>query len=260
MVVCLASVGATTAVGEPPSAPARIRVATYNVEFGTRASPEQIGEALRDLRLDVVAFCEAPAGDWTARVGRTIGMEHAFVGKVASAGHKDKFKSLLSRTPLRDATEFCLRGVGWNPASAVRALTTVHGRDVAVYSLHICHRDVVKDAKGRVATHSQSVADFLRTKETAPFRIVMGDYNSHLGHPALVVLEDVGMQATWIDLGVDLKNLRTGNSFDPNDNWGVIDHIFYNRESGMKAVAGGIVDLPKPLSDHKPVWAELTMP
>jgi maltose 6'-phosphate phosphatase len=90
--------------------------------------------------------------------------------------------------------------------------------------------------------------------------IAMGDYNSHIGQPDLVVLEDVGLRSTWNDLTLDLAKLRTGDNFDPKDDYGVIDHIFYNRASGLKAVDGGIIELKKPLSDHKPVWADLVFP
>ena len=41
---------------------------------------------------------------------------------------------------------------------------------------------------------------------------------------------------------------------------GVIDHILYNRPSGARAKEGGIIELAKPLSDHKPVWAEIVFP
>jgi maltose 6'-phosphate phosphatase len=239
---------------------ATIRVAAYNVEFGSRGTPEQIGQMFQKYKLDVIGFSEAPAGDWTARVGKTLGMEYVFVGSVSSSGHKDKYKSLLSRMPLKDTREIRLRGIGWNPATAVRAVITVAGKDVAVYSLHICHRDVKKDENGRVPTHSQSLADFIRTEEKSPYVIAMGDYNSQIGQPALEVLEDVGMRATWRDLSLDLGNLRTGDNFEPSDNWGVIDHIFYNRSSGLKTVDGGIIELEKPLSDHKPIWAELSFP
>jgi endonuclease/exonuclease/phosphatase family metal-dependent hydrolase len=37
----------------------------------------------------------------------------------------------------------------------------------------------------------------------------------------------------------------------------VIDHILINKKSRLHAVKGGIIEMKKPLSDHKPVWAEL---
>jgi hypothetical protein len=37
----------------------------------------------------------------------------------------------------------------------------------------------------------------------------------------------------------------------------VIDHILIGPKSKFVATEGGIIELEKPLSDHKPVWAAL---
>ena len=84
--------------------PITVRVASYNVEFGKSATPEQIGKMFKPYKLDIIGFDEAPDGDWTARVGKVLGMEHSYVGKISSANHKDKYKSILSRTPLAGTT------------------------------------------------------------------------------------------------------------------------------------------------------------
>ena len=86
--------------------PITVRVASYNVEFGKSASPEQIGKMLKPYKLDIIGFDEAPDGDWTARVGKVLGMKHSYVGKISSANHKDKYKSILSRTPLEGTEEY----------------------------------------------------------------------------------------------------------------------------------------------------------
>src|SRR5210317_1685303 len=107
-----------------------LRVASYNVEFGKNASPEEIGGMFKPYDLDIIGFNEVPDGDWTARVGKVLGMKHTFVGKISSANHKDKYKSILSRTPLKGTTEYELsveRRRCWNPASAVSAVTKIDG-------------------------------------------------------------------------------------------------------------------------------------
>ena len=78
-----------------------VRVAAYNVEFGKNASPEEIGKMFKPYDLDIIGFNEVPDGDWTARVGKVLGMKHTYVGKISSANHKDKYKSILSRTTLQ---------------------------------------------------------------------------------------------------------------------------------------------------------------
>ena len=83
-----------------PDGPIPVRVAAYNVEFGRSTSPEQVGKMFKPFKLDMIGFNEVPDGDWTARVGKVLGMSYSYVGKISSANHKDKYKSILSRTPL----------------------------------------------------------------------------------------------------------------------------------------------------------------
>ena len=231
-----------------------VRVAAYNVEFGKNASPEEIGAMLRPYDLDVIGFCEAPDGEWTCRVGKVLGMRYAYVGKVSSANHKDKYKTILSRTPLEETREHLLNaGKGWNPASTVRAVTTIRGIRVAFYSLHIC-------ASGKDDGHAHLLATEVLPKETAERIIVVGDFNNELGDPAVDTILGSGMNLTWKDLRMDLSGLATYNALKPQYNEGVIDHIFYNTASGGKTARGGIIELKKPLSDHKPVWAEIVFP
>ena len=73
-------------------------------------------------------------------------------------------------------------------------------------------------------------------------------------------IEAAGYRPTWNDLKIDLSREFTYNAQDTKNRLGVIDHILYNRPSGARAKEGGIIELAKPLSDHKPVWAEIVFP
>ena len=118
-----------------------VRVAAYNVEYGKNASPEEIGRMFKPYNFDIIGFNEVPDGDWTARVGRILGMNYNYVGKISSANHKDKYKSILSRTPLQSSVEHELtvkRKRSWNPASVVQVVTQINGLPISFYSLHIC--------------------------------------------------------------------------------------------------------------------------
>ncbi len=230
-----------------------IRVATYNVEFGKSTTPEEVGEMLKSYQPDIVGFNEVPDGDWTSRVGKVLGMNHSHVGKVSSANHRNKFKSILSRTPLRDPEEFVLKGRGWNPATAVKAMTTIKGVDFAFYSLHIC-------TSGKTDGQAYHLATGVLPKEKSKRIIVVGDFNNKVGDEAMMSVRAVGMNSTWVDLGIDLTHKFTWDAFDKKGKAGVIDHILYNQSSGGKATKGGIIELEKPLSDHKPVWAEISFP
>ena len=166
-VTCLCTATLCLAASEPGK-PITVRVASYNVEFGKSATPEQIGEIFKPYKLDIIGFDEAPDGDWTNRVGKVLGMQYSFVGKVSSANHKNKYKTILSRTRLEDPEEHVLTGRGWNPASAVRAVTKIKGVSVAFYSLHICK-------SGGKDGHAYSLATKVLPKESIERVIIVGD-------------------------------------------------------------------------------------
>lgn len=252
VVSCLC--GATRGLAASESdKPIRVRVASYNVEFSKSATPEQIGEMFKPYKLDIIGFDEAPDGDWTTRVGKVLGMQYSFVGKISSANHKDKFKTILSRTPLEGTEEHKLTGRGWNPASAVRAVTQIDGVSFAFYSLHIC-KSGAKDG------HAHRLATTVLPRERTGRVIVVGDFNNKIGDPAMRTIEGAGFRPTWNDLKINVSREFTYNAQDPKKNLGVIDHILYNNDSGAQATDGGIIELEKPLSDHKPIWAEIAFP
>ena len=232
-----------------------VRVAAYNVEFGKNASPEEIGRMFKPYNLDIIGFNEVPDGDWTARVGNVLGMRHSYVGKISSANHKDKYKSILSRTPLQSTVEHDLtvqRRRSWNPASVVQAITQIDGIPISFYSLHIC-RSTDSDKTG----HAYRLANEILPKDKTDRIIVLGDFNNEMGDVAMNMLEASGLRPTWKDLKIDVSKEFTYNALKPTKNSGVIDHIFYSTKSKAKVAEGGIIELKKPLSDHG--WAEIAV-
>ena len=212
----------------------------------------------KPYNFDIIGFDEAPDGDWTARVGKVLGMEYSYVGKISSANHKDKYKSILSRTPLEGTTEHELRAERrrcWNPASVVRAVTEIDGISIAFYSLHIC-----SSRDHETMGHAYQLATDILPKETTERVIVVGDYNNNIGDIAMNTIEASGFSHTWKDLKIDVSKEFTYNAQDPKKSLGVIDHILYNTSAGAKVTEGGIIELEKPLSDHKPIWAEIVFP
>ena len=248
LLVTIAPLGAADAADKAVT----VRVAAYNVEFSRSATPEQIGKMLKPFKLDLIGFNEAPDGDWTARVGKVLGMKHSYVGKISSANHKNKYKTILSRTPLEETKEYRLKGRGWNPASAVRAVTRIRGVPIAFYSLHICG--------SKRNGHAHNLASEILPKEPVHRVVVAGDFNNRIGDNAINAVEKAGMRPAWKDLKTDLSRSFTWNAQNPKKNAGVIDHIFYSIASGARASDGGIIELKMHLSDHKPVWAALVFP
>ena len=231
-----------------------VRVAAYNVEFSKSTTPEQVGRMFKPFNLDLIGFNEVPDGDWTKRVGAVLGMRYVYCGKISSAHHKDKYKSILSRTPLLNMQEFPLTVEnGWNPASVVRAETSVNGISFAFYSLHLC-RSAAGDG------HSKLLVDKVLSLEKMSRIVLAGDFNSCVGDPDMNTFKSAGIKSAWSDLEIDLKSNFTWNALDTTKRNGVIDHICFNISSFARAVDGGIIELKKPLSDHKPIWAEISFP
>jgi maltose 6'-phosphate phosphatase len=238
------------------------KVAAYNVRVGRNASPEEIGHALAPYNLDIVCFSEAPAGDWTQRVGAVLGMEHIVVGRYSTAGHDDKYKSIASRMPLYGSEEILMADT---LHTVTRAMVRIGGKVIAIYSVHFPKgwRDQahIDETTGKVT----AFIDDLKNRPANEIAIVMGDFNfvssnadsSSLYHDMFI---DIGLDVSWRDLDIDITRRNTSRIFKPEaERIGhVIDHIMYD-PSKVSAIDGDIIELDKPLSDHKPVWAHLEL-
>ena len=132
-------------------------------------------------------------------------------------------------------------------------MTKIDGISFAFYSLHIC-------TSGANDGHAHSLATKVLVEEATERVIVVGDYNNNIGDDAMKTIEGVGFRPTWIDLKIDVSKEFTYNAQNPESNLGVIDHILYNTSAGAKVTDGGIIELKNPLSDHKPIWAQIVFP
>ena len=263
----------------------RVRIAAYNVLFGIWAKPERVGDLFKPYNLDVIGFSEVPDGDWTERVGRVLGMKYTYVGKSSSANHKDKYKSILSRTPMRSMHEVAIEAKGWSPASLVGAEIVVRGIPILVYSTHIPGRPAFTDAADgsaaefiaeSVIPHAWSIS-----KATGRNLVILGDLNNLPGDEPLRRIEGKGMRSIWDELNIHTPRLSTHLHIETGKESGVIDHIYYNKDSKARTIMGGIIysafnppweekemsnykleweQYGKPLSDHRPVWAVLEFP
>lgn len=243
-------------------APIQFKAAAYNVRVGRNATPEEIGTALKPYDLDVICFSEAPAGGWTKRAGAVLGMEHVVIGKYSTAGHEDKYKTIASKTPLYEYEEILMADT---LHTVTRAMTKINGKAIAIYSVHFPKgwRDQahIDETTGKIT----AFIDYLKERPAEEIAVVMGDFNfvpstpdsSDMYHEMFIGL---GLDMSWKDLKIDLTKSNTSRLFKPEkERFGhVIDHIMYNPKK-IKAVGGDIVELEKPLSDHKPVWALLEL-
>lgn len=238
----------------------KLNVAAYNVEFSDKGTAEEIGELLEPYDFDVVCFSEAPGGNWTKKVGAVLGLNHVIVGKYPTAGHKDKYKTIASRTPLSGYEEVLMADT---LHTVTRATTIVNDKEIALYSVHFPFgwRDQahIDETTGKVI----AFVEYLKVRQTKEVSILMGDFNFLLStedyrSPYYEMFVDLGMVASWRDLNIDVTALGSMVKFNPGKNkaGGVIDHIIYP-STKVKAIDGQIIEMANPLSDHKPVWALL---
>lgn len=229
-----------------------MKIISLNIEYAKSTTPADTACAFRPLRPDVVLFNEVPSGDWTSRVGEELGLGHAYCGMVSSANHVDKYKSILSRTPLSETREILVEGIGWNPISVVRAKTTIEETTIALYALHIPGRPE------REGSACDFLAGTIMRDELCENVIAGGDYNNLQADEPLTAMRDAGFRSIWSDLGVDTSQLFTYDAMNPERRAGVIDHFFLRSGSDLHIIDGGVVELARPLADHKPIWIELS--
>lgn len=238
----------------------KVRIAAYNVEYSKNATAVEIGEALKPYNFDVVCFSEAPGNDWTRIVGKTMGLEHVVVGKYSTAGHEDKFKTIVSRTPLFDFEEVLMADT---LHTATKAKTIINNTEIAIYAVHFPFgwRDQahIDETTNKIVTF----AEYLKSKQENECSIIAGDFNfipsnTDQKNQYHELFKRMGFDLAWIELGIDCTHENTFDALVPKDqgNGEVIDHVMYNPIE-MKALDGGIIEMEKPLSDHKPVWALL---
>ena len=149
--------------------------------------------------------------------------------------------------------------------TVTRAMVRIGGKAIAIYSVHFPKgwRDQahIDETTGKVTAFIND----LKNRPVNEIAIVMGDFNfvpsnsdsSSLYHDMFI---DIGLDFSWRDLDIDLSRRNTSRLFKPEaERVGhVIDHIMYD-PSKVRAIDGDIIELDKPLSDHKPVWAHLEL-
>lgn len=238
----------------------QLKVAAYNVEYSKNASATEIGEALKSFNFDVVCFSEAPGGDWTKEAGAAMGLHYVAVGKYSTAGHDDKYKTIASRTPLTGYEEVLMADT---LHTVTKVKTKIGNNEISVYAVHFPFgwRDQahIDETTNKIATF----VEYLEQRQNDEIAVVAGDFNfipsntekKNMYHEMFI---NIGLDVSWKELGIDCTKHNSYNALKPEDEGSgeVIDHIIYN-PGKIKAVDGQIIEMEKPLSDHKPVWALL---
>jgi endonuclease/exonuclease/phosphatase family metal-dependent hydrolase len=235
-----------------------MKIIAYNIEFAKTTTPTEIAILLKPEGADIICFSEVPNGEWTELVGKELGMNYSYVGKVASANHEEKYpdktgsfygkyKSILSRTPLIETDEKLLEGIGWSPVSVVLAKTVINGKQLVIGSLH-----VPSGVKAPLKSCSADLAELMDGYKDENI-IVCGDYNDLTDSEPLQPLYKKGFKNSWMMTDYDWKNEMTCDVKNGED-FGVIDHILYRGK--LLITCADIIKSSHPPSDHHAISAE----
>lgn len=250
--------------------PVQLKVAAYNVQVSRNATAGEIGQALKTFNFDIVCFSEAPGGKWTKEIADILGLDHVVLGRYTTAGHKDKFKTIASGTPLYSYEEVLMADT---LHTVTRARTKIGSTEITIYAVHFPHgwRDQahIDETTGKIT----AFVDYLKERQNDEISLIMGDFNFIPTYAEKIndpypekrnqyydMFVNIGLDVSWKELGIDITKQNTHNAFKPEDigSGKVIDQIMYNPEK-VRAVDGQIIEMRKPLADHKPVWALLEL-
>jgi len=223
----------------------RLRVLTSNMLVGG-ADAETIMDLVRRHRVDVLAVQE-----FTPRAERALdaaGLAGVLPHRVSHPQLGTEGSALFSRYPLRDG------GLRTHPSGFTQARATVSvpgSQAVAVESAHPC----APATPAMAACWRADIAGEPAATEDGPLRVLAGDFNATLDHSGLRRLIATGYR--------DAAAAR-GQGFTPtwpyDEKWWIpgvtIDHILADRRVGVT----GYGVYPVPRSDHRAVFAELTLP
>jgi exonuclease III len=147
--------------------------------------------------------------------------------------------------------------------TATKVKTKINNNEFSVYAVHFPFgwRDQahIDETTNKISTF----IEYLKTNQSNEIAIVAGDFNfipSNADSTSMYyeMFVDIRMDVTWKDLGIDCTKHNTWNAMDLKDEGSgeVIDHVIFNCKK-LKVSGGHIIEMEKPLSDHKPVWALL---
>jgi endonuclease/exonuclease/phosphatase family metal-dependent hydrolase len=223
---------------------AALRVVTWNLHFGQNldriiATLETSGKL---QGADLLLLQEINA-DGVDKIARSLHYNYAYVPTVYSRQRGKEFGiAILSRWPLKESQRIPLPNwfPGWiENRYAIRAVASVGGREVAVYTVHM---DLLW-----MEPQSQFLAEEMG-EEPGP-SILGGDFNTW--RPSSVF----SLENDMTGIGMDRLTNATGYTFQFSNFHSTLDHIF--SAAGLHHTSGVYLDTNA--SDHYPLWAEISI-
>lgn len=228
----------------PAAAPqSTLRVVTFNTHFAGKVE-EQIDLFRSDAELsqaDVVVLQEMDDAN-VARIADALGFNYVYYPATLHPKSKANFgNAILARWPIEDDRKILLphvAGTTKEQREAVVGTVRIGSQAIRVYAVHF--GTLFEVGFGGQEEQARAVVADADTSSIPV--IIAGDLNSHrAGH----VFENGGF--TWPTKGLG----RTYAYFD-------FDHIFL-RGPGLAWSSVGIVRDTLGTSDHRPVWAKVTV-
>lgn len=218
----------------------RVRAGSWNLHGGGEGTPTQVAAFVAGLSLDVLALQESPPG-YAAAIAEASEMK--FVAE-------DDGRGIVSRYPLDGVSHVSLK----NGRAFTRATAMIDGVLFSIYAVHIGW-NVEGDLQARELIDEHLALD------PTPHLLVAGDFNDEKYSSQNNILEEL-LADVWTALGLfpGERISWPSTAFDGSEGSQLIDLIFYRRALPAIVVSGDIVNISPVLSDHKPVWAELTYP
>jgi exodeoxyribonuclease-3 len=161
-------------VPDAVTAPARLRVLTYNILFGGVGREALIGDVVGAIAPDVAVFCEVTDPRAFDVIAGVVGPHRAMSG-----GRRERI-AIVSRWPLEDISAF---GPRWSPKKWVRATVVTPTQRLRVHGIHLVPEPLFALELWRRA----EVYALMRHLGlcAAPLRIVAGDFNAYAGGDTL---------------------------------------------------------------------------
>jgi len=224
-------------------APDQLRVVSFNVKFA-----ERVGRAIALLRdndslrgADILLLQEMDAPG-VREIADALAMSYVYYpATVSPSTGRDFGNAILSRYPITDDRKIVLphrARIGGTERAAVGATVLVGSRRVRVYSVHLA----TMVGNGPNARRDQLRA-LLADADTVTTVIIGGDFNSET---VPEIAEQHGYR--W-----PTRQLPHTNTF-----W-TFDHFLLKGVALAEPASLGVVHDVHGASDHKPVWALLTL-
>ncbi|MFW8052178.1 endonuclease/exonuclease/phosphatase family protein [Vagococcus fluvialis] len=223
-------------------------VGTFNVAAGLQPNKEQLKHWLNQQEIDILGLQEVD--EWTKRNPYSM-VKHLeeiysnhYFSKAMSFEEGEYGNAILTRFPILSQDTVSFKEYGLEKRVYQKVLLEIMGKQIALYNIHLSFESPV--------IRQSQISDLLDelTKETAAYKIILGDFNIDQSLEEWQVFNDYqlinGYQGKW---------LRTFIEEDGNMNHYSIDNIILSNNIELVAIRNIVTEL----SDHSLLAAKIRL-